>query len=627
MLCEDPAASTGDGAGQLKPTQTRSRHSHAILRRLALTYILLVLVIATVTTLASVRIRDTTDKLVLTGAGLLPLADEIGEMRALVAGSRNYIDAADGRAIPEERLHTLGRGIVQRSERLRNRLANLTQEWGHSPSFPRGAKAHLDLVLGEAPKLPQTKVTKDFVERLERIDGAARRALLITRAELKQMSDRSRKAADSQVKWLVALTTFGCLGVFILSLALVRPLRKLSTLLGAVEALEAGRPVGPLAGGNDEVGAILGAFKRMAEAIRKRETTLDQERAELGRLRSEVENLIESVPQAIVVTDSEGCVTRINQAARSLFQTTPDKMVGQHLGRTPVGPLLPGGATGLEALTAGSGDILAEEIAFGSERILALHGSALRRRSERLLAPPVDGAVLVFEDITRRHQAELGLRRQERLAATGRLAAQVVHEVRNPLSTIGMAAKMLADDLPNDADPEGWLAQIRGEASRLERVTEAYLRLARMPDPHPEAVLLNELVATLVRFLNDDRVRCDVDPELRAFIDPDGLRSVLLNLLQNALHAVDPTAGEVVVRGESARGGHVTLTLTDNGPGIPKHILERLGEPFVKGRPTGTGLGVALAMEILSAQNSKLRISCPKSGGTRCRIDLPKVSG
>ena len=103
----------------------------------------------------------------------------------------------------------------------------------------------------------------------------------------------------------------------------------------------------------------------------------------------------------------------------------------------------------------------------------------------------------------------LALRRHERLAATGRLAAQVVHEVRNPLSTIGLAARACSATIyPEQSDPEGWLDQIRSEAARLERVTQAYLQMARLPDPQAQETLLAPLVGDLIRFLNDDRLSC-----------------------------------------------------------------------------------------------------------------------
>ena len=182
--------------------------------------------------------------------------------------------------------------------------------------------------------------------------------------------------------------------------------------------------------------------------------------------------------------DPQGRVTRINQSCRRLFAANPDAFLGKALSQTPAAPLIDDpGALG-EVLSIAD-RTYANELSFGEARRVAVHLSSLQDRDSSRLAPPIRGAILVIEEVTRRFDAELALRRHERLAATGRLAAQVVHEVRNPLSTIGLAARMLSDDLPEQSDPEGWLDQIRS-GQRLERVTQAYLQMARLPDPKPQ---------------------------------------------------------------------------------------------------------------------------------------------
>ena len=385
--------------------------------------------------------------------------------------------------------------------------------------------------------------------------------------------------------------------------------------------VEAGQPVPQLQAGNDEVGATLRAVQRMAETVQGREQSLKDERSRLRQAQSEIVNLIESVPQALVVLDPQGRVTRINQSCRRLFAANPDAFLGKALSQTPAAPLIDDpGALG-EVLSIAD-RTYANELSFGEARRVAVHLSSLQDRDSSRLAPPIRGAILVIEEVTRRFDAELALRRHERLAATGRLAAQVVHEVRNPLSTIGLAARMLSDDLPEQSDPEGWLDQIRSEAARLERVTQAYLQMARLPDPKPQDTLLAPLVGDLIRFLNDDRLSFAVDDDLSAWIDPDGLRGVLINLVQNALQAVDERSGSVHLHAEVAQDA-VTLLIDDNGPGIPETVLERLGQAFIDGRPTGTGLGLALAMEVLADQGGRLEVTRRPEGGTRCCAILP----
>jgi two-component system sensor histidine kinase HydH len=454
------------------------------------------------------------------------------------------------------------------------------------------------------------------------VDRELRLVLVLARAEIKSRARQAARTSAREINWLIGLAALGALAVLILTLTLIAPLRSLKQLRLAVERVEEGQPVAPVRAGNDEVGATLRAVQRMAETVQKREQNLKDERSRLRLAQSEIANLIESVPQALVVLDPQGRVTRINQGCRRLFSQGPDEFVGKALSATPAGAVIDDAAAVLSAVLGGEAGSFQDEMAFREGRRLAVHLSVLRDRDSSRLAPPITGAILVIEEVTRRFDAELALRRHERLAATGRLAAQVVHEVRNPLSTIGLAARMLSDDLPKGSDPEGWLEQIRSEAARLERVTQAYLQLARMPDPQPRETPLTGLCHDLVRFLSDERLSGDVDENLFAWIDPDGLRGALMNLLQNALQAVSEDGGTVRLYNEASET-HAVLVIDDDGPGIPEALLERLGQTFIDGRPSGTGLGLALAIEVLADQGGKLEVSRRDEGGTRCRVILP----
>jgi nitrogen fixation/metabolism regulation signal transduction histidine kinase len=426
------------------------------------------------------------------------------------------------------------------------------------------------------------------------------------------------------VAWLVGLAALGAVGVLILTLTLIAPLRSLERLRQAVTRVEEGRPISPIKAGNDEVGAVIRAVHRMAETVQGREQALKDERSRLHDAQSEITNLIESVPQALVVMNRQGRVTRINQGCRRLFSSDPDAFVGKTLNATPAGMVVEDEAKVVAEVLQGTLQTWQHELAFDDNRRLAAHLSGLRDRGSSRLAPPITGAILVVEEVTRRHDAEAALRRHERLAATGRLAAQVVHEIRNPLSTIGLAAQMLGDDLPANGDPEGWLDQIRSEAARLERVTQAYLQLARLPDPKPQSTDIKLLVQDLVRFLNDERLEVQADTDIKAWVDPDGLRGALMNLIQNALQAVAPTTGKVCMTLTNV-DAQPTITIDDDGPGIPAAVLERMGQAFIDGRPSGNGLGLALAMEVLADQGGRLEVSLRPEGGTRCTCFLPSV--
>ena len=595
----------------------------SILRRLLLAYFLLIAVVGTVTSVASLRVWNTTTRMVLTGDGLLPLADALGELKALSAATSSYLDARAANGIAPEELARYSGALRTRAQHLIKHRMKLRDRWSNQGFIPAITDS-LGRLIQALEELPSSPEESTLATGLDRIDEHTQRTLVLTRARLTQFTRRAEQIRSGELRLLIGLAIAGVLAVILLSFAMIAPLRRLQLLRRAVHDLERGRPVPELAGGQDEIGRVLQAFNRMVEAIRKREAALGDERSQALALQREAENLVESMPLAIVLADGAGRGRRLNRAARALFGTRPQDMVGRSLSEHPIGPLIPGGEDRLQRILNGEEQWVMEEVAHEEDQTFTVHLIPLEDRSERVLTAKVKGAILVIEDVSRRVQAEEGLRRHERHAAMGRVAARVVHEVRNPLSTIGLAARMLSDDLPGNADPEGWLAQIRSEAERLERVTDAYLRLARLPDPQPSSIALAPFVAEMVTFLNDPRIHHEIDADLHILADADGLKGVLMNLIQNAQQALGETSGNILVEAER-QGDRAVLTISDDGPGLPEAVLKQLGEAFVDGRPSGTGLGIALAMEILSNQDGHLTIKNGDQGGARCCVNLPQA--
>lgn len=238
-------------------------------------------------------------------------------------------------------------------------------------------------------------------------------------------------------------------------------------------------------------------------------------------------------------------------------------------------------------------------------------------------------------------ERERRLLRGERLAAAGQLAAQITHEIRNPLSSVALNVELLEDEI-EAASPEArnLLASITKEVDRLNTITEDYLRFARRPKPELARLELREDLRSLLTFLRPEVELAGVTlqsafPENEVWVSGDGnqLRQVFMNLIRNALEAVtepdrEETESPRVEVQMRCKEGRVVVVVRDNGPGIdlPQDALERIFEAFYTRKAQGTGLGLPIVQEIVVDHGGSVRVEETGPEGTTFRIELPAAS-
>jgi signal transduction histidine kinase len=231
------------------------------------------------------------------------------------------------------------------------------------------------------------------------------------------------------------------------------------------------------------------------------------------------------------------------------------------------------------------------------------------------------------------HIRELVIR--ERLATVGKMAAMITHEVRNPLSAIGLNTELLEEeinDLDGDtAEARGLCREINTEVDRLTQITETYLQFARLPQPklHPED--LDQLVARAAQFVEEEmatshvEIALDLAGDLPAIdIDHAQVRQALLNLMRNSAEALGDDGGRIEVA-TRASGDRVELRVSDNGPGIPTDVLGQLFEPFFTTKEGGTGLGLALTQQIIREHGGSIEVESAVGEGATFVVSLPLV--
>jgi PAS domain S-box-containing protein len=347
------------------------------------------------------------------------------------------------------------------------------------------------------------------------------------------------------------------------------------------------------------------------------------------RVKSLMQNILESIPTGVLTLDSGGAVSSLNGPGERLLGLRASAIRGR-----PVGEALQAvpdvTAWVLDAL---AGDRLLQECDFaltaeGGRRV-TVRAAASDLRTE---GGQTDGLVVLLRDITEVSRLESQLRRSDKLAALGTLSAGVAHEVRNPLHALGLNLHLLQAELvsgPADGNAvRGYLDVLRSELQRLDRIVENFLRFAKpsVPEIKPvDIATLVERVLGLVAFeAADDGVGIEthLDPKLPSIPGDEGqLSQVFLNVIINALQAM-PGGGSLIVT-TRRDGDWAEVAVRDSGPGIAEAVLPHVFDPYFTTRPSGVGLGLAIAHRIVQGHQGSLDVESHVGSGTTMIIRLP----
>ncbi len=243
------------------------------------------------------------------------------------------------------------------------------------------------------------------------------------------------------------------------------------------------------------------------------------------------------------------------------------------------------------------------------------------------------GAVaFIWHLVQRNSQLEDKRRLNEELAALGSLAANLAHEIRNPLNALSINLELLQEDLDARGTPADTVGMAHREVGRLSRLVNDFLVYARPASPVPEDLdggeLLRETGALLLPVCERFGVELSVgESDVRVRGDRGQLGQVLTNLALNSVQAMDGCAVRRVELRAFRDEGSTVLEVSDTGPGIPAHELARVREAFFTKRKGGTGLGLAIADRIVAAHGGTLRLANRDAGGLVAQVVLPSADG
>jgi two-component system sensor histidine kinase HydH len=239
---------------------------------------------------------------------------------------------------------------------------------------------------------------------------------------------------------------------------------------------------------------------------------------------------------------------------------------------------------------------------------------------------------LIDRELSARKRAEdarLQLERSQKLSLVGQIAAGMAHEIKNPLASIKGAVEILGDESTSASEKHEFRQIVIKEIKRIDRSVTNFLEFARPAKTEPRRFNLSDAVRDAVRQMSAQAKKQgitiveDVEGPLHVNGDQEKIHQVLLNLIINAIDASDPENSiDVGLRADQAAGS-VVLTVRDSGAGLPAQQAERAFEPFFSSKPSGTGLGLAVAKSIVERHGGTIAIAPGKGGGALATVTLP----
>lgn len=214
----------------------------------------------------------------------------------------------------------------------------------------------------------------------------------------------------------------------------------------------------------------------------------------------------------------------------------------------------------------------------------------------------------------------------EKMAAWQQMARKIAHEVKNPLTPIQLTIQQLVDKYPEDNKEYSKLLKecsgiIQDEIGSLRRLVTEFSEFGRLPEPAPVKANLNELIRE-VSGLYGSRIELRLDDHIKSSLfDPDRMRRVLVNLIENAIQA-DPAEHPVIISTQ-LQDNQIILKVVDRGEGIAPQLLPRIFEPYVSGKKEGTGLGLAITRLFIEEQQGSIRVESHQGEGSEFIIEIP----
>ncbi len=361
-----------------------------------------------------------------------------------------------------------------------------------------------------------------------------------------------------------------------------------------------------------------------------------KERKIAQQVAKKFQHAVDQSPATIIITDTESKIEYVNDKFCSLTGFRPSEVIG----KTP--KFLQSGDVSQEEYSILRQQLARGEPWHGTFRNRKSNGDLYWAKTAILPLRAKDGNITHFvglgEDVTERQKAREHMHRVQKMEAVGLLASGVAHDFNNVLTTILGNVHLARLDAPEGTDFEEELEQIEIAAKRARNLVGQVLAFARRQPGEARPMRIMEVMQEVARLMKASsqpniQIECDVgDETLSVNVDPTRLHQVIMNLCSNAVEAVGPEGGSILLSAESVQRTdgprQVVVRVKDTGSGISEDIQARIFDPFftTKKAGKGTGLGLSVVANLVGEMNGQIGLESAPGEGSTFTIELPAVA-
>jgi len=377
---------------------------------------------------------------------------------------------------------------------------------------------------------------------------------------------------------------------------------------------------------DDEIGLLVRSFNSMVRELKENKESLQHAYSEAERRRLVIEKILENVNSGVISLDAEGRILTVNNAACRILNIAPDDVINRNYStllsilnsdelKETVRGIIIKDFKGIEKEV---------RVRIGEKRILLRIFITSLQYAENFM-----GTLVVFDDLTEIARAQKTLAWQE-------VARRIAHEIKNPLTPIKLSTEHMIKKWLNRDEDFGKVFDrstrtIIKEVESLKRLVDEFSRFGKMPEIKKAPVLLSPIIESAVNLYKDYRgLKIHVSAKGDAVpveLDEEQFKRVLINILDNAIQAMQNTGRIDIMVQYDALSNRVYVDIADNGPGIREEDREKLFLPYFSTRKDGTGLGLAIASRVITEHRGYIRVMENNPTGTIFCIELPIKEG